>query len=177
MVSRVEYAYLYRNNCLREKRRFEDFIDLSSALISNMAAKKVKTVIKINLKAGEANPAPPVGTALGPHGVNIMDFVKAYNDQTAQMKGQVVPAVITIYEDRTLDFVLKKAPVSEMIKKALKIDKGSGEVPRKMVGSLTRAQVEEIARQKMDDLNTEDLEAAVNIVKGTARSMGVQVEN
>ena len=141
-----------------------------------MVAKKVKTVIKINLSAGEATPAPPVGTALGPHGVAIMDFVKAYNEKTAQMKGNVVPAVITIYEDRTFDFEIKKAPVSAMIKKQLSLERGSGTTPREIVGTLTQAQVEEIAKDKMDDLNTKDIEAAKKIVAGTARSMGVSVE-
>jgi large subunit ribosomal protein L11 len=141
-----------------------------------MAAKKIKTVIKINLSAGEATPAPPVGTALGPHGIAIMDFVKAYNEKTATMKGNVVPAVITIYEDRTFDFEIKKAPVSAMIKKELALEKGSGTTPREIVGTLTQAQVETIAKDKMDDLNTKDLEAAKRIVAGTARSMGVKVE-
>jgi len=141
-----------------------------------MVAKKVKTVIKINLSAGEATPAPPVGTALGPHGVAIMDFVKAYNEKTAQMKGNVVPAVITIYEDRTFDFEIKKAPVSAMIKKQLSLEKGSGTTPREIVGTLTQAQIEEIAKDKMDDLNTKNIEAAKKIVAGTARSMGVTVE-
>lgn len=139
-------------------------------------AKKVKVILKLNLKAGEATPAPPVGTALGQHGVAIMEFVKAYNDKTADMKGQVAPAVITIYEDRSFDFEIKKAPVSEMIKKALGLEKGSGATPREMVGTLTKAQVEEIAKEKMDDLNALDLEGAEKIVAGTARSMGVKVE-
>jgi large subunit ribosomal protein L11 len=141
-----------------------------------MAGKKVKTVIKINLPAAEATPAPPVGTALGPHGVAIMDFVKAYNEKTAQMKGNIVPAVITIYEDRTFDFEIKKAPVAAMIKKALNLEKGSGTTPREIAGTLSKAQVEEIAKQKLDDLNTKDIEAAKKIVAGTARSMGVTVE-
>src|SRR3989344_5068634 len=132
-------------------------------------AKKVKVVLKLNLKAGEATPAPPVGTALGQHGVAIMDFVKNYNDRTKDMKGQVAPALITIYEDRTLDFVIKKAPVSEMIKKALGLEKGSGTTPREMVGTLTKAQVEDIAKEKLDDLNSLDLDAAKKIVAGTAR--------
>ena len=140
-----------------------------------MAAKKVKTIIKINLQAGAATPAPPVGTALGPHGIAIMDFVKAYNEKTAAMKGNVVPAVITIYEDRTFDFEIKKAPVSAMIKKALGLEKGSGTTPRDIVGTLTKAQVEEIAKDKMDDLNTKDLDAAKKIVEGTARSMGEKI--
>lgn len=139
-------------------------------------AKKIKIVLKLNLKAGEATPAPPVGTALGQHGVAIMDFVKAYNDRTKDMKGQVAPAVITIYEDKTLDFVIKKAPVSEMIKKSLSLEKGSGTTPRLMVGTLTNAQIEEIAKDKMDDLNALNLEGAKKIVAGTARSMGVKVE-
>ncbi|MFC1626023.1 50S ribosomal protein L11 [Patescibacteria group bacterium] len=139
-------------------------------------AKKVKTVIKVNLQAGEATPAPPLGPALGQHGVAIMDFVKAYNDKTKDMKGNVVPAVITIYEDRSFDFVIKKAPVSDMIKKALGLEKGSGTTPRDIVGSLNRKQLEDIAKEKMDDLNTRDLEAAVKIVEGTARSMGVKTD-
>ena len=137
-------------------------------------AKKILTTVKLNLKAGEATPAPPVGTALGQHGVAIMDFVKAYNDKTGDMRGQVVPAVITIYEDRSFDFIIKKAPVADMIKKELGLDKGSGEVPRKMVGELTDAQVESIAKDKMDDLNANDIEGAKKIVAGTARSMGVK---
>lgn len=139
-------------------------------------AKKVKTVVKINLKAAEATPAPPVGTALGQHGVGIMDFVKQYNDRTKDMRGQVVPAVITIYEDRTFDFVLKKAPVADMIKKTLGIEKGSGKTPREEAGKLTKEQMKKIAEDKMDDLNTKDVEAAMKIVAGTARSMGVKTE-
>ena len=139
-------------------------------------AKKVKTVVKINLKAGEATPAPPVGTALGQHGVAIMDFVKQYNDKTKDMKGEVVPAVITIYEDRTFDFVIKKAPVSAMIKKVLGIEKGSGKAPRETAGTLTKDQVRKIAEDKLDDLNTKDVESAMRTVEGTARSMGIKVE-
>jgi large subunit ribosomal protein L11 len=138
--------------------------------------KKVLTIIKVNLKAAEASPAPPLGPALGQHGVAIMDFVKQYNDATKDMKGQVVPAVITIYEDRSFTFETKKAPVSDMIKKELKLDKGSGEAPREIVGTLKKEQVEKIAKEKLDDLNTDDLEAAINIVAGTARSMGVKLE-
>ena len=139
-------------------------------------AAKVKTIIKINLKAAEATPAPPVGTALGQHGVAIMDFVKAYNDKTSSMKGQVVPAVITIYEDRSFTFEIKKAPVADMIKKKLGIEKGSGNTPKEMAGTLNKTQLEEIAKDKMDDLNTTDLEAAKRVVSGTARSMGIKVE-
>ncbi len=137
--------------------------------------KKVLTVIKVNLKAAEASPAPPLGPALGQHGVAIMDFVKQYNERTKDLKGQTVPAVITVYEDRSFEFEIKKAPVSDMIKKELKLEKGSGEAPREIVGTLTSTQVEEIAKEKMDDLNTDDIGAAKNIVAGTARSMGVKV--
>lgn len=139
-------------------------------------AKKVLTVIKVNLKGGEASPAPPLGPALGQHGVAIMDFVKQYNDETKDKKGQVVPAVITIYEDRSFTFETKLAPVSEMIRKALGVDKGSGDTPRTIVGKLTQKQVEEIAKEKLEDLNTDDVDAAKKIVAGTARSMGVEVE-
>lgn len=141
-----------------------------------MAGKKVKTIIKINLPGGEATPAQPLGPALGQHGVAIMDFVKAYNEKTADMKGQVVPAVITIYEDRSFDFEIKKAPVADMIKKELGLEKGSGATPREIVGTLSKSQVEKIAREKMDDFNTSDIEEAKKIVAGTARSMGVKVE-
>jgi large subunit ribosomal protein L11 len=140
-------------------------------------AKKVKTVIKLNLPAGEATPAPPVGPALGQHGVPIMDFIKEYNARTAKLKGQVIPAVITVYEDRTFTFVTKLPPVSEMIKKALKLQKGSGKPNKEKVGKLTKAQVEAIAKEKLPDLNTTDLEAAKKIVIGTAKSMGVEIEN
>lgn len=139
-------------------------------------AKKVKVVVKINLQAGVATPAPPVGTALGQHGVAIMDFVKQYNDRTKDMKGEVVPAVITIYEDRSFTFVTKKAPVADMIKKSMGIEKGSGVAPRESPGSLTRDQVRKIAEEKMADLNTKDVEAAMKIVEGTARSMGITVQ-
>ena len=139
-------------------------------------AKKVKVIVKINLQAGAATPAPPVGTALGQHGVAIMDFVKQYNDKTKEMKGQVAPAVITIYEDRSFTFTIKKAPVADMIKKTLGIEKGSGVAPREVAGNLTKAQVRTIAEEKMDDLNTKDIEAAMKIVEGTARSMGITVE-
>ena len=149
---------------------------LASAIKALKMAKKVKVVIKVNLKAGEATPAPPLGPALGQHGVAIMDFVKAYNDRTKDVKGKVVPAVITIYEDRSFDFELRKAPVSEMIKKELGLDKGSGQALRETIGTLTKDQLEKIAKEKMDDLNTDDLEAAKKIVAGTARSMGVKVE-
>lgn len=138
--------------------------------------KKIKTVVKINLKGGEATPAPPVGTALGQHGIAIMDFVKAYNDRTKDMKGEVVPAVINIYEDRSFDFVIKKAPVSDMIKKELGLEKGSGATGRETIKTMSKAQAEKIAKNKMDDLNTDDLTQAVKIIEGTAKSMGVKTE-
>lgn len=141
-----------------------------------MAVKKVKTIIKVNLPAGEATPAPPLGPALGQHGVAIMDFVKAYNERTAEMKGNTVPAVITVYEDRSFIFEIKKAPVSAMIKKELGLEKGSGTTPKEIAGTLTKAQLEKIAKEKMDDLNTKDLDSAMKTVAGTARSMGIKVE-
>jgi large subunit ribosomal protein L11 len=140
-------------------------------------AKKVKTIIKLNLPAGEATPAPPVGPALGQHGVPIMDFIKEYNARTAKMKGQVIPAVITVYQDRTFTFVTKLPPVAEMIKKKLNLPKGSGKPNTQKVGKLSKSQVEEIAKEKMADLNTEDLDAAKKIVAGTAKSMGVEIES
>lgn len=137
-------------------------------------AKKIKTIVKVNIKGGEATPAPPVGTALGPHGIPIMEFVNAFNDKTADQKGTIIPAVITIYEDRTFSFITKKPPVAEMIKKVL--GKGGSQKPGKeRAGTITKMQVVDIAKQKMDDLNTDDLEQAARIVAGTARSMGVDV--
>lgn len=141
-----------------------------------MAAKKVKTLLKLNLKAGEANAAPPVGPALGQHGLNIMEFVKAYNERTAKLKGQIIPAVITVFEDRTFTFVTKLPPVSAMIKKALSLDKASGKPGRETAGKLSKAQVEQIAKDKLGDLNTDNVQAAMKVVEGTARSMGVQTE-
>ena len=139
-------------------------------------AKKIKVVIKVNLKAAEATPAPPLGPALGQHGVAIMEFVRQYNEKTKDMKGNVVPAVITIYEDRSFTFVIKKAPVSAMIKKELGLEKASGTAGREAIATLTSAQVEKIAKEKLDDLNTTDLEAAKKIIAGTARSMGIKTE-
>ncbi len=141
-----------------------------------MPAKKVKTIIKLNLKAGEATPAPPVGPALGQHGLPIMDFVRAYNEKTADKKGEVIPAVITVYTDRTFSFITKIAPVAELIKKKIGIEKGTGKAGREQAGKITKTQVEEIARAKMDDLNCDTVEAAMKVVEGTARSMGVKVE-
>lgn len=139
-------------------------------------AKPIKIVLKLNLKAGQANPAPPVGTALGPHGVNIQQFCLQYNEKTKDKMGDVVPAEITIYEDRTFDFKLKTPPASELIKKAAKIEKGSGIPHKNKVGSITKAQVIEIAEKKMIDLNAYNPEQAAKIIEGTARSMGVTVE-
>ena len=138
--------------------------------------KKIKTYIKLNIPAGEATPAQPVGPALGQHGLPIMDFVRAFNERTASLKGIVVPAVLTVYEDRTFSFIVKQPPVSALIKKALGIEKGSGKAGRESAGKLTRDQVRQIAQTKLPDLNTKDLEAAARIVEGTARSMGVSVE-
>lgn len=139
-------------------------------------AKKIKTLIKINLPAGEATPAPPVGTALGPHGLPIMEFVKAFNEKTADQKGTIIPAVITVYEDRTFSFIIKKPPVAEMIKKAMGKDKAAGKPGHEQAGIISKSQAEEIAKMKMEDLNTQDLPQATKIVEGVARSMGVKVE-
>ena len=138
-------------------------------------AKKIKAIVKIAIQAGSANPAPPVGTALGPHGIKIMDFCNEFNEKTKDMKVSVIPAVITIYEDRSFDFIIKKPPVSDMIKKITGISKGTGTAGREKVGKLTASQVEEIAKNKMPDLNTSNLEAAKRSVMGTARSMGVEI--
>lgn len=140
-----------------------------------MPPKKVKTIIKLNLPAGEATPAPPVGPALGQHGLNIMEFVKAYNEKTADKKGELIPVIITVYEDQTFAFETRLPPVSAMIKKELGLEKGSGEAGRKVVATLTPAQVEKIAKAKLADFNTEDLDQAKRIVEGTAKSMGVKV--
>lgn len=139
-----------------------------------MASKKIKTLIKLNVPAGAATPAPPVGPALGQHGLPIMEFVKAFNDKTADQKGNLLPVVITVFEDRTFTFITKKPPVAEMIKKALG-GKGSQKPGREKAGSISKSQAEDIAKQKMEDLNTEDVEMARRIVEGTARSMGVDV--
>ncbi len=139
-------------------------------------AKKVVSKIKLNLPAGEATPAPPVGPVLGQHGIPIMDFVKQYNAKTADKKGSVVPVEITVYEDRSFEFITKLPPVSDFIKKALNLSKGSGETGRESVGTLTDKQLEDIAKEKMADFNTNDLAAAKKIVAGAARSMGVGVE-
>jgi large subunit ribosomal protein L11 len=140
-----------------------------------MAKKKVKTVIRLQIEAGKATPAPPVGTALGPHGLNIMEFCKTYNERTAAQAGTVIPAEITVYEDRTFTFVTKTPPAYDLLKKAAGVDKGSGKPNREKVGSVSKAQVREIAEQKMQDLNAFDVDQAMKIIEGTARSMGLNV--
>ncbi|MBI2036289.1 50S ribosomal protein L11 [Candidatus Microgenomates bacterium] len=139
-------------------------------------AKKIKTLIKLNIAGGEATPAPPVGPALGQHGLPIMEFVKAFNEKTATDKGTIIPVVITVFEDRTFSFITKHPPVAEMIKKAILKEKGSPKPGREKAGTLTVAQVREIAQAKMEDLNTSDIEQATKIVAGVARSMGVEVQ-
>ena len=137
--------------------------------------KKVAAVVKLEIKAGAATPAPPVGTALGQHGVNIMEFCRQYNEATQQYMGQVIPVELTIYEDRTFSFITKQPPAAELIKQAAALEKGSGEPNRNKVGAVTREQVRAIAQRKMSDLNATDIEAAMKIIEGTARSMGVEV--
>jgi large subunit ribosomal protein L11 len=138
--------------------------------------KKVMALVKLQIKAGAATPAPPVGTALGQHGVNIMEFCKQYNEATQQQAGQVIPVELTIYEDRSFSFVLKQPPMAELIKQAAGIEKGSAVPQRDKVAKLSSTQVRDIAQKKMPDLNANDVEAAMLIVAGTARSMGVEVE-
>jgi len=138
-------------------------------------AKKVIGFVKLQCPAGQANPAPPVGPALGQHGVNIMEFCKAFNARTQDKAGLIIPAVITVYADRSFTFELKTPPAAVLLKKAAKVEKGSGEPNREKVGTVTRAQVREIAEMKMPDLNAHDVEAAANIIAGTARSMGLDV--
>ena len=140
-----------------------------------MAVKKVKAVIKLYCPAGAANPAPPVGPALGQHGVNIMEFCKKFNEQTKGREGLVLPAIITVYEDRSFTFVIKSPPVSILLKQACGIAKASGNTPREKAGQVTKAQVTDIAKQKLSDLNVHGLEAAMSMVAGTARSMGLDV--
>ena len=139
--------------------------------------KKLAAIVKVQLPAGAATPAPPVGTALGPHGVNIMDFVKQYNAATESQRGNIIPVEISIYEDRTFTFVTKTPPAPELIKKAAGVDKGSAEPHKTKVGSISAAQVRDIAQTKMPDLNATTIEAAEKIIAGTARSMGIRVQN
>lgn len=138
-------------------------------------AKKIKTFIKLTINAGEATAAPPVGTALGPHGLPIMDFVRSFNEKTKDLKGNKVPVVITVYEDRTFSFIVKKPPVAEMIKKAANVQKGATTPGKQTVAKITKDQAKKIAEDKLPDLNTTDVGAAIRIVMGTARSMGVEV--
>jgi large subunit ribosomal protein L11 len=137
--------------------------------------KKVLSLVKLQIKAGQATPAPPVGTALGQHGVNIMEFCRQYNEQTQPFAGQVIPVELTIYEDRSFSFITKQPPAAELIKQAAGIESGSGEPNRKKVATLSSDQVRQIAERKMADLNANDVEAAMKIIEGTARSMGVEV--
>ena len=142
-----------------------------------MADKEVQAVVKLQVPAGAASPAPPVGTALGPHGINIMDFVQAFNSQTADQAGMIIPVELTIFTDRSFTFVTKTPPAPVLIKKAINLSKGSGEPNKNKVGSIKRSQLEEIAKTKMQDLNAASLEAATSMIAGTARSMGVTVED
>jgi large subunit ribosomal protein L11 len=138
-------------------------------------AKKIRTVLTLQLPAGKATPAPPVGTALGPHGINIVEFTKSYNEKTADKSGQIIPAQITIFEDRSFTFILKTPPAADLLRKAAGVEKGSGEARRETVGRVSKDQVREIAQIKMADLNANDLEAAARVIEGTARSMGIEV--
>jgi large subunit ribosomal protein L11 len=138
-------------------------------------AKKIRIVLTLQLPAGKATPAPPVGTALGPHGINIVEFTKTYNERTAAQAGQVIPAQITIFEDRSFTFILKTPPAADLLRKAAGVEKGSGAPGRERVGRVTRAQLRDIAQTKQADLNAIDLEAAARIIEGTARSMGIEV--
>ena len=142
-----------------------------------MAEKEVQAIVKLQVPAGAASPAPPVGTALGPHGINIMEFVQAFNSKTADQAGMIIPVEMTIYTDRTFKFITKTPPAPVLIKKAINLAKGSGEPNKNKVGSIKRSQLEEIAKTKMEDLNAASLEAAVSMIAGTARSMGVTVED
>ena len=138
-------------------------------------AKKIRTVLTLQLPAGAATPAPPVGTALGPHGINIVEFTKSYNEKTQDKRGQIIPAQITIYEDRSFSFILKTPPAADLLRKAAGIEKGSQTAKREMVGRVNRDQIRQIAETKMSDLNANDVEAAMKQVEGTARSMGIEV--
>ena len=139
-------------------------------------AKPIKTTLKLQIEAGKANPAPPVGPALGQHGVNIQQFCQQFNEATKEMAGDVIPAEITIYEDRTFDFKLKTPPASALLKKAAGIEKGSGDPLKKKAGKVSKDQVREIAEKKVADLNAKDIDAAIKIIEGTARSMGIEIE-
>jgi large subunit ribosomal protein L11 len=138
-------------------------------------AKKIRIVLTLQLPAGKATPAPPVGTALGPHGINIVEFTKTYNERTADKAGQVIPAQITIFEDRSFTFILKTPPAADLLRKAAGVDKGSSTAKRALVGRVTRDQVRQIAETKLPDLNVNDIEAGMKVIEGTARSMGIEV--
>ena len=140
-------------------------------------AKRVRALVKLQIPAGRANPAPPVGTALGPHGINIMDFCKSYNERTQSQQGQIIPAVITIYEDRSFSFELRTPPASDLLRKAAGVDKGAANQLTDVAGSVTKAQVRTIAEIKLADLNTDDVDNAMRIIEGTARSMGIEVKS
>ena len=150
-------------------------MSLSNGAPAGRRRKKVLAVVKLQIRAGQATPAPPVGTALGQHGVNIMEFCRQYNEATQQYMGQVIPVELTIYEDRTFSFFTKQPPASELLKQAAGLEKASGEPNRNKVATLSRSQIREIAQRKMPDLNATDLEAAMKIIEGTARSMGIEV--
>jgi len=139
-------------------------------------AKKIKAILKLNLPAGSANPAPPIGPALGQHGVNIMEFITQYNAKTAEMRGQIVPALVTIFEDRSFKFELKTPPVSALIKQALNLKLGSGEPNKKKVGAITKDQIKAIAEKKLADMNTNDIASAVKMIEGTCKSMGITIK-
>ncbi|MBU4224176.1 50S ribosomal protein L11 [Patescibacteria group bacterium] len=139
-------------------------------------AKKIKTIIKLQIPAGKANPAPPIGPALGQHGLNISDFVSKFNDVTKDKTGDIIPVEITVYEDRTFDFKLKTPPASDLLRKMAGVEKGSGKNITSKAGKITKAQLKEIAERKMDDLNANDIKAAEKIIAGTARSMGISIE-
>jgi large subunit ribosomal protein L11 len=139
-------------------------------------AKKIKTIVKLQIEGGKVNPAPPVGTALGPHGLNLQQFCLQVNEATKTKMGQVIPVEVTIYEDRSFDFKLKTPPAAYLLRVAAGLEKGSGEPNKKKVGSVTKAQLKEIAEQKMEDLNANDVDAAMQIIAGTARSMGIEVK-
>jgi len=144
-------------------------------VIRDTMPKKIKTIIKLQINAGQANPAPPVGPALGQHGLNIAEFCKKFNEATQDKIGNIIPVEVTVYEDRTYSFVLKTPPASDLLKKAAKIEKGSGKPLQEKAGKVTRQQIEEIAKIKMPDLNTDDLEKAKKIIAGTARQMGIEI--
>lgn len=140
-------------------------------------AKEIKTIVKIQIPAGQANPTPPVGTALGPHGLNLQDFCSRFNEATKDKMGNIIPAEVTIYKDRTFDFKLKTPPAADLLKKAAGIEKGSGVPQKDKVGKVTRKQIREIAETKMTDLNANDVEAAMKMIEGTAKNMGIEVIN